>query len=1392
MQQRLPWQRRLFLLDEPPVQGRYGWPPARSAAGVLLADERGTSLIVLRGERGLGKTVALRQEYEALTTEGVPAVWLELKHCTTSHSAQTRLQQALTRPAGAGEWHVLLDGLDEGLNDLPQLDQLLHDILDTLPESAREALRLRITCRSARWPARLEDALRLSWAPDHIKIMGMAPLGRDDVALAAQAFEVTDTDTFLTAVQQQGLVALATHPVTLLQLLESYATHASLPKTAQEAYLQACLRLCTEHRRSTDPRQLQAEKSPEHLLAVAARLAAALQFGPYTAVADTPTEVSATTADLRLSRLDGGDEPGHLNSRVPCTLWDLRQVTESGLLAPVGDLRWVFAHDSYREFLAAHFLRMHALQPQPQRQLLWIGDGDARHIIPAHQEVAAWRATSDPTLFSDLLREDPLILLLADLPGMPAADRERTVDALFTRLEQDDTVRLDHSLLHRLDHPGLAAQLRLRLAADSEADLLWAAISIARACPKPELADDLLNIAENSSQDPDVRAVALTSLTTPASEEPLTRLTALAKDTSPEVVAAALRHLYPGQLTLTEFLDHFRDTALGFGGPATLLRREILEQIDAATVIEAVTWAQHVLQPGRTPSASHPLAIILLARAVTLNEDTPTTGLVPLVGEGILHLTGHDEDFLYDAPMQTALEDLSHALQACPRTRREIARHLFRHSTEEQFSIAVSAIPQGALLSYDVLYWMENWDELTRISPHLAPYAVRFAPPRDARDKIRAEAARQAHPTLAAATAFYWDTYPRQQRERAERVEATKRLRRFDAAGLSAALEGVLAARSTDVLLAAWGQVLQHLHRTPDGSPSHHNGSLLSYATHAPSLPPAGSDLSIHLARAAIHFLTQLPPLTAADLISDPDGDVRPAVVLTAFALVPNPVALRTAPERWAGWALALATTHVYGTDEHDTQHMWLPLSLERARDLLPPLLNETLEHASAQTLRDLADTLGRQPAYGLRPLLHAWAMRPERSPEQWYAVLDELVIEQDSDALTYLAEALDTDPRTREPDSPSRQRWLLAAVALLHRDTPSAHWPAVARGLSDPAVLQEYRRRLTQLSTGPDAWPFTRLDDDALAELYTLLLDDASLTRLQQSPHLNIQDDDRLVDLLQHLPRILAIRATPQAAAALHRLAQAHPAVPQLRMLAHATARAAADHSATPLEPEQLIRLATDKQTRLVRDARQLLDLIRESLTAMEEDLQGYNGTAVNLWNRDRDRFEAGTRCWPCWEDDLSDAVASFLRRDIGGHRVVVNREVQVRRNGLPGLRTDLQIEAPPPNGASQHTIRVVIEAKGCWNKDLPTTAQTQLRAYLSEPHTAGLLLVGYFDSTRWNTKKRGCPRTNHSIDDIRREQLEQVRTFTQDEPLLAAAHVLDCRLPSEDSDWRKTADPA
>ncbi|MER5346735.1 hypothetical protein ABT030_41905 [Streptomyces mirabilis] len=431
-------------------------------------------VLVLRGEWGIGKSYAFEQEYRDLETAGLPAQRFDLGKCGTDATrAEVKLGAVFHAPVGAAERYVLLDGLDEGLDSLPELDPLIIEQLDGLEDEARRGLRLRISCRTARWPAGLETELGRLWPEDRVAVVGLAPLSRDDVTLAARTVGLQDPAAFSSVVQQRGLVAMATHPMTLRQMLTSYTTRGTLPVTAAEAYREACLHLCKEARRPKRQNCAALKRQPSvcslsrHELRPRCSSARIRRWR-----IEAPESGEPGVDELELSRLASGDEPGHLGAPVPCTMNELSQLTESSLLVPVGDYRWAFAHKSYQEFLAAEFLRGRDIQTALERELLWIGDGSSRHILPAHQEVAAWRSETNPTVFEDLLRDDPLILLLADLDRRTDRDRARVVDALLTLLKSDDTVRLDNTTLHRLDHPQIAAQLRPYLKATTEVNLL--------------------------------------------------------------------------------------------------------------------------------------------------------------------------------------------------------------------------------------------------------------------------------------------------------------------------------------------------------------------------------------------------------------------------------------------------------------------------------------------------------------------------------------------------------------------------------------------------------------------------------------------------------------------------------------------------------------------------------------------------------------------------------------------------------------------------------------------------------------------------------------------------------------------------------------------------------
>lgn len=103
--------------------------------------------------------------------------------------------------------------------------------------------------------------------------------------------------------------------------------------------------------------------------------------------------------------------------------------------------------------------------------------------------------------------------------------------------------------------------------------------------------------------------------------------------------------------------------------------------------------------------------------------------------------------------------------------------------------------------------------------------------------------------------------------------------------------------------------------------------------------------------------------------------------------------------------------------------------------------------------------------------------------------------------------------------------------------------------------------------------------------------------------------------------------------------------------------------------------------------------------------------------------------------EEELSDELARWFEGDLGPERgVIVNREVQPRR----GQKTDVYVDAILPEGASQTATRltVVIEVKGCWNREVLTAMEHQLvDEYLHRNRLGhGIYVVGWYAGGVWD----------------------------------------------------------
>jgi hypothetical protein len=204
------------------------------------------------------------------------------------------------------------------------------------------------------------------------------------------------------------------------------------------------------------------------------------------------------------------------------------------------------------------------------------------------------------------------------------------------------------------------------------------------------------------------------------------------------------------------------------------------------------------------------------------------------------------------------------------------------------------------------------------------------------------------------------------------------------------------------------------------------------------------------------------------------------------------------------------------------------------------------------------------------------------------------------------------------------------------------------------------------------------------------------------------------------------------------------------------------------------------------VRNTADLADLLIESLSRLQRQLQGELAQAWALWNEATPDPEGKPRNRPRSEGRLSGYVAVFLRADLQDRGLVVNREVQVVLRDPTGLgeRIDLHVEAFQRDHAGNpcEALRVPIEVKGCWNKDLFTSMKSQLYGqYMTARTTShGIYLVGWFGPDAWDTKDRNRARAINlakSPDHIE-QQLEQQQAELALEGVMALPVVLDISL--------------
>jgi predicted NACHT family NTPase len=235
--------------------------------------------LALLGEPGMGKSTAVEDAYAAaraaVESSGDQALKIDLKEYDSgAQIVRDIFESDVYRNWLAGETvlELFIDSLDECLLRVTSVANLLAGQLRRR-KPPKDRFRLRIACRTAEWPHSLGKAMEEIWEGDSVGIYQLMPLRKADVITAA-AVETDDAGTFLRAVRDRRVGPLASKPITLEFLLQTYKEHRDLPKTQAELYRAGCRFLVTETAPSRKEAGLTGRLSADERFAIAGRIAA--------------------------------------------------------------------------------------------------------------------------------------------------------------------------------------------------------------------------------------------------------------------------------------------------------------------------------------------------------------------------------------------------------------------------------------------------------------------------------------------------------------------------------------------------------------------------------------------------------------------------------------------------------------------------------------------------------------------------------------------------------------------------------------------------------------------------------------------------------------------------------------------------------------------------------------------------------------------------------------------------------------------------------------------------------------------------------------------------------------------------------------------------------------
>jgi predicted NACHT family NTPase len=1348
--------------------------------------------LVLLGEPGIGKSTATRHAVEEVSKEA--CLWFPLG----DYDSDSGLCNAIfgnetfqTWLNGTHRLYLYLDSLDEGLLSIKILVRILKRELGKCP---CDRLLFRITCRTADWSNSLEEKLKQLWGESNVGVYELAPLRRVDVIEAAKDNKL-DSDAFLQEIHNREAAPLAIKPITLKFLIETYRQKGQLPLTQKKLYLEGCRLLCKEINPDRCDAGFVGTLTPDEKLIVAARIAAVTVFGNRAGIW-LGEDYQSSDKDVTVQELSGSREKAD-RDEFAVGRDEIKEALGTGLFSSLGTHRIGWTHQTYAEFLAAWYLVQHQMSLTQMMSLITHPNDPDKKLVDQLHETAAWLAGMVPDVFREIMKADPDVLLRSDVATTDVKDREALVENLLKLYDEEKLLEPEvgnYARYRKLEHPGLVEQLRPYVCDFNKGlEARSIAIDIAEVCKLQALQNDLINVALDSSQPQGVRVNAVSAVCRIGNDEGKARLKPLAIGEAncipdEQLQQYALEAVWPNHITAKELFAALTPTQSNYHSYILGSFAQYLRQDDLPTALE---WIE------KQNPLHHSFEELVDALMLKAWEHFESPGVLEALTKLVWSRLQHDNRIIpvyNDSFFRKALRSLDDE-----KRRRVLEAILLGLSTLENDLRLLAHTEIPIVQSRDVPWMIERLQSSNSelIQQTLTQLIWSLFNLNKSEHVNAVLIASQTNLILAEAFSGFLQPVkldsPQAQKMRSDYLEIQKSSQegreRSQNQKLSF-LEPPPAKRIIVLLneiesgnLAAWWHICREMTLKPDST--HYEELFELDLTVLPGWDTADAKTRARLIEAAIKYLQEQNPETdslGSRTIYESDLLGYKALRLLlkqSFEFIDT--LPRDVWKKWVPFILAYSPSNNIKDKGIDSElvKMAYQYALNEFIDTLKFLVTkEDREYNSVSITYKVEDFWDERLANTLLNKVKDENLK-QRTIE---CLLSQLFKHQVDGAKAFTESLIPLPP----PTNKEKRDKAISAAQLLIKHTEDAGWLTVWSAMQQSVA---FGREVVEAISCSEAYSNKKavnlgqaLSENQLADLYIWLV--------HQYPHAEDPKhegtytpslrDNIAVWIYSVLPH-LQERGTSQACKEIERIINNFPELDWLKSILLEAQNLTRRKTWVPLQPSEIIKLASNPELRPVQSGEELLQVLVESLKSLETELQGETPAAIFLWDRIDKNFYK-----PKDENTFSDYVKLYLDRELKQRGIIVNREVEIRSNrgAAPGERTDIQVDAVVrgTHGKVYNSVTAIIEVKGCWHEHIDHAMETQLvDRYLKDNRCQhGLYLVGWFNCNQWGNDYRKRDATNKLGTDINaaRKQFDDQAAELSKQGVQVKAFVLNAAL--------------